>query len=350
VKHEYSDNLRNYSIAILGPLPPPNGGVSFHVQRVIIKLKKQNNRVHHFDSTQELRYRFLVIYILKLFWFMIRKKPDVVMYHTTYLRNALSELCFLVFLKKIINFKIILIEHDCRFVYQLSKKQKEQYQKILMYTHKQVCIGSRTLESFKANNLLSQNYSTESAFLPPDISDSNRLIQEYPSEIFRFIKKHKPIILANAFQLSLFNGKDLYGLDQLVDAFAMYAKNIPTAGLVLVLAQKGDAKLYDALLRQISRYTLQRNVYILLGNRTLWPLFNSADLFVRPTLSDGASVSVQEALYFNVPVIASDVCWRPPECMVYKTGDTDALYCALKKELHAKTQIKRNHLHSQPPR
>lgn len=348
MKHAYSNNLDNYSLAILGPLPPPLGGVSVHMQRVIAKLKKQNNTIYHFDSTQELRYRFLFLYLLKLAWFIIRAKPDLVMYHTTYLRNALSELRALTFLKKIIDFKLLLIEHDCRFAYHLSDQQKKSYQKILAHTHKQVCIGSRTLESFKVNNLLCAYNTLESAFLPPDVSDRNKLLQEYPPGLFAFIKQHTPIVLANAFQLSLIDGKDLYGFDQLVDAFAMYRKHSLQAGLVLMLVQKGDEKLYDNLLKQIVACNIKNNVYILLGNRTLWPLFEYADMFVRPTLSDGASVSVQESLYFNVPVIASDVCWRPPECMLYKSGDTNALYCALKKELYAKTHIKRNNLYSQP--
>ncbi len=329
MEHAYSNDLDNCSIVILGPLPPPLGGVSVHVQRVIAKLKKQNNTIHHFDTTQELRYRFLLSYLLKLSHFVFFRKPHYVIYHTTYLSNALSELRVLIFLKKVLRFKFMLIEHDCRFVYQLSEKQKNRYQKFLIHTHKQVCIGSRTLESFQKNNLLCIQQTLESAFLPPDVADRDRLLQEYPQALFTFIKEHKPIILANAFQLSLLDGKDLYGFDQLVDAFALYVKHANAAGLVLMLAQKGDGKLYDELLQQIISYNLKNNVYILLGNRTLWPLFKYADLFVRPTLSDGASVSVQEALYFGVPVIASDVCWRPTSCKLYEAGDHEKLYRAI---------------------
>ncbi len=49
----------------------------------------------------------------------------------------------------------------------------------------------------------------------------------------------------------------------------MHKKNSPRVGLVLMLAQKGDEKLYDNLLQQIAMCGLKNNVYILLGNGTL---------------------------------------------------------------------------------
>lgn len=331
-KHAYSDAIFYSTIAILGPLPPPLGGVSVHIERVIAKLKKQKNRVYHFQSTQELRYRFFLLYLCKLVFFLLYIKPDVLMYHTTYLSNALLELRFLVFLKKIMNVKIMLIEHDCRFVYALSCAQKKQYQYVLDHTDMQVCIGSRTIESFVKNNMYCKQQVVESAFLPPDVSNREQLLTIYPSTVFDFMQKHTPVILANAFQLRLMQGKDLYGFDQLVEAFACYKKNVPSAGLVLMLAQKGDVHMYATLQQQIMQYTLESAVYILEGNYVLWPLFAYVDLFVRPTLSDGASVSIEEALYFKVPVIASDVCWRPPDCILYKQGGLSAQLCKYTKQ------------------
>ena len=57
------------------------------------------------------------------------------------------------------------------------------------------------------------------------------------------------------------------------------------------------------------------------------------DVFLRPTLSDGASVSVQEALWCGTPVVASDVCLRPREVALFKTGDADDLQRVLEMQL-----------------
>lgn len=69
MKHSYTDNLHNKRIAILGPLPPPLGGVSVHVQRVIVKLTHQHNHVIHFDTCVEYRYRLFVLYLVRLLFF-----------------------------------------------------------------------------------------------------------------------------------------------------------------------------------------------------------------------------------------------------------------------------------------
>jgi len=42
---------------------------------------------------------------------------------------------------------------------------------------------------------------------------------------------------------------------------------------------------------------------------------------VRPTLWDSFGISVAEALHFNVPVIASNVCQRPERAVTFAVGD-----------------------------
>jgi glycosyltransferase involved in cell wall biosynthesis len=43
-------------------------------------------------------------------------------------------------------------------------------------------------------------------------------------------------------------------------------------------------------------------------------------------MSDMEGVSVKEALEFGTPVVASDVCVRPREAVLYKKADVDDLY------------------------
>lgn len=333
MKHRYSDNVHNQRIAVLGPLPPPLGGVAVHIERVIQKLEAQGNTVYQFNSTSEWRYRCFPLYACRLFFFLLLRRPQLIIYHTTYLSNALAELRLLILCKRLLRFKIYLVEHDCRFAYVLSAQQKKQYQQVLERVDLQVLIGTKTAASFADNGLTCKHQSVESAFLPPDTRNEAQLLTAYPVTLHDFMQTHERLIVANAFQLSLFNNKDLYGFDQLVEAFARYAQTDSRAGLILLLAQRGDEQLYAQLVARITDDQLRDRVYLLEGNYLLWPLLKKVDLFVRPTLSDGASVSVEEALYCGVNVIASDVCWRPAASKLYKAGDVGGLYHSMVRML-----------------
>ena len=55
----------------------------------------------------------------------------------------------------------------------------------------------------------------------------------------------------------------------------------------------------------------------------------ACDVFVRPTLADGDSVSVREALALGRRVIATSVGHRPPEVRLVPPGDVAALADAM---------------------
>lgn len=58
-------------------------------------------------------------------------------------------------------------------------------------------------------------------------------------------------------------------------------------------------------------------------------LIAACDVFVRPTLADGDSVSVREALALGRTVVATRVGNRPPEVRLVTVGDPDALAAGL---------------------
>lgn len=58
-------------------------------------------------------------------------------------------------------------------------------------------------------------------------------------------------------------------------------------------------------------------------------LIRGCDAFVRPTLADGDSISVREALALGVPCVASDAADRPEGVRTFPAGDADALVAAI---------------------
>lgn len=330
MKHQYTDTIRNKTIAVLGPLPPPLGGVSVHVGRVIARLKHHNDVVH-FETCVEYRYRFFAFYVIRLLLFLLRYRPHEIHLHTLYLSNGLSELIWIMRLKRLMRYDVILMEHDCRYMYKQSQEWKNKLNSLLPHVKKQIFMGNVTELSYRDNSMQSaQAVSTESAFLPPDRTDEHAILSSYPQDLFDFINQHTPVLLANAFQLSLLEGKDLYGIDQCLSALHTLKDEYTTIGFVFALATIGNKAYYDELIDSMQRYGIQHHCYMLIGQRPLWPLINKVDLFVRPTLSDGASVSIEEALWMNKPVVASNVCARPKDVITYNVSHSDDFCAALR--------------------
>jgi len=320
LNHTYSHNIQNKKIVIFGPYPPPLGGVAIHVRRVIKKLRRQNNIVSVFDTTARHRWRFW-IYLAKLFCFIFCKRPDSVYYHTIYLENSLPELQFLFFLRKIFRFDVVLIEHDCCHLYIRDDTFKKAMQCFLHQAKQVVFIGDTTYESYLHNRLTAPCFSVESAFLPPDLSRESEIIKTYPKKIFEFIDTAQPLIVANAFQLTIVEGKDLYGFDMCIHLLHYLKKQYPQIKLVFALAKIGDQTYFQTLCSMIEQKKLKKQVFFLTGQKELWPLLKYADLFVRPTLSDSFGISVAEALLLGIPAVASDVCIRQKGTVLFETGN-----------------------------
>lgn len=330
MKHAYTKGLYNKRVVVLGPLPPPLGGVSVHVQRVGALLQQQANVVCHINTCVEYRYRFLMLYLLKVTLLLLRFRPHELHLHTLYLSNSLSELCLIMLVKRMLCFEVVLIEHDCRHVYQRSKLWRDTLRRLLPHVSKHIFIGNLTLKSYQDNDLcVAQSWSVQSAFIPPDITQEQSIMASYPSTLFYFMHTHKPIVLANAFQLSLLDGKDLYGFDQCLKVLRQLKEAHQNIGWIFAMSQIGDQAYYDQLMCSIKRYQLQDRCYFLIGHHQLWPLMRCVDLFVRPTLSDGASVSIEEALWAGKPVVASDVCLRPAQVTTYNISNEHGLYKAI---------------------
>jgi len=335
LKHEYSDGIEYTIIAILGNYPPPLGGVSVHIKRVMHKFKQQHNRVHHFDTLDRTT---TAGYVMRLVWFLLRIKPGIVYYHTIDLNSRLIEFHLLTMLKKIVRFKLVVVEHNCRHLYDRSSEYKATFSRLMRAVDHLVLIGNATEKSYKANRIVTPQITTiEAAFLPPDQQEEQAILDTYPDQLRIFIKSHAFIITVNAFQLTLLEGKDLYGIDQCIELLRILGDK--NAGLIIVLGHMGDIEHYQLLKQRIKLYGLQDQCLWIMGQKELWPIIKYSQIFLRPTLSDAESVSVQEALHFKVPVVASDACIRPAKVLTFKTGNVEDFY--------AKIDHLRNHLYAQ---
>src|SRR3972149_8763076 len=284
--HRYSDMVTNKKIVILGIEPPTFGGVSVHIQRVKDRLLDQGNTVFVFNIEQQLRRKWALAYLIKLFFWLLIKRPDTVHYHGTYQRGCWGDLFILRILKYVLRFEIIIIDHDCRHLYKRGWLFKRLYTWVLKHVDKLVPIGTKNLQSYEDNGFNTTGYEVEGSFLPPVVSMASAIEHLYPSSLFIFLKEYTPVILINASFLMRIDGKDIYGLDVSFDMIAQLKKNYPDVGLIMAIANIDNQNYFDLLIRKMRGLGVSEQVFILRGQKEIWPLFKKIDLFIRPTLSD----------------------------------------------------------------
>jgi glycosyltransferase involved in cell wall biosynthesis len=116
-----------------------------------------------------------------------------------------------------------------------------------------------------------------------------------------------------------------YGMSLLLRAFELVRAERPSAALVL-FGPLAPRKLFArAGLYQLGPLAREEG----LG------LMKASDVFVRPTFADGDSTSTREALALGTRVVASDVAPRPSGVRLFRTGDPASLSEAISESLAA---------------
>lgn len=335
LKHSYTNGIVHQKIAIIGPQPPPLGGVSLHIERTSKKLERAHNTVSIFDAN---KYSRVTRYGALLIFFFIRW-PKVIYVHSLY--NNILEWLITAFYACISKAEITIVEHDCRYLDNRSVFFKYTLKKTMYLAQQQVFIGNLTLQSYQKNHIpVLKKHRIESAFLPPEINDESAILLSYPPELFAFLKNHHPIIMANGSRFIDFQGKDLYGFDRCAKLLHALKNDFPQGGLIIAIAWQGDKALYENLLALVDQLNITSSVFFVQGQRHIWPLIKRSSLFLRPTHSDGYSVSIEEAIWLNVPSIASDVCWRPEQTTTFSNNNEHEFFlkskAILKHELSSK--------------
>ena len=104
--------------------------------------------------------------------------------------------------------------------------------------------------------------------------------------------------------------------------------------LHLVFYNQYDEPYFSEVMRLVARLP-RCAVYRDLAQEEFQQLLNSSEVFIRPTLTDGDSLAVREALAIGVKVIASDSVRRPEGCLLFRTSCPEALALKIEEALMA---------------
>ena len=120
-----------------------------------------------------------------------------------------------------------------------------------------------------------------------------------------------------------------YGFELLVEAMGrLHGRHPEIACLVM-----GSGEQQAQAEQLVCERDLQNCIHFLgnVSHEKCISVMSQCDLFLRTTLADGDANSLREALSLGIPIVASDVGNRPPEAVLFRTGDVDDLVAKIEE-------------------
>jgi glycosyltransferase involved in cell wall biosynthesis len=179
-----------------------------------------------------------------------------------------------------------------------------------------ICVSQEIGNALLALGLESGRTEVLPAFL------STESIEVAPeAELQAWIGRHRPL-----FSTVLFFRPE-YGFSLLVAGLARLSRIYPAFGC-MVMGRGEQRAEAEKLVREAG---LEENILLLgdVDHDACLALMSDCDVFLRPTLEDGDSISVREALSLGVPVVASRVGARPAGAILFQSGDVEDMLAKL---------------------
>ncbi|WP_138480022.1 glycosyltransferase [Dyadobacter bucti] len=289
-------------ILILGKIPPPIGGVTVHVSRLIEWLSERNFNKFEFCDIKKRSAFYIFLKILQCRSIHL------------HISNPYIQLLFAIFCK--ITFKKLLLTYHGNWGrYGYSKNIAVNLSACLAYIP--IVQNEESLVKAKwwnRNTVLISTFIRSKRIKP--------LHKELSDKILHIRKACRMLFCTNAWNLTFDKeGKEIYGILDIVLKIA----NTPGAGLV-ISDPSGNYQPY------VKRHCpgITANIIFISENHDFRNVLALSDAFIRNTTTDGVSLSIHEAIEKNVVVLASDVVRRPAMCRLY----TDFSKVNLEEELH----------------
>ncbi len=293
-------------ILLIGPYPPPHGGVSVHVSGIHLQLIAAGERCRVLDTSRDRPGLGFAIALLRHAW-----QGWTLHVHTNG-HNLKSWLLALgCGLAGRASGGCILTLHSGMapgYLRAAPLWRRGLAAFVCSLNTRVICVSDEIRSA-----ILSLGLPPHRIEIVPACLKTERPEVSLAPAILAWIARHQPV-----FSTTLFFRPE-YGFDLLATAVARLRLRYPSVGCVVMGSgeQREDAE------RQIHETCLEENVLLLgdVKHNDCLALMSASDVFVRPTLEDGDSISVREALSLGVPVVASRIGTRPPGAILFQPGD-----------------------------
>jgi glycosyltransferase involved in cell wall biosynthesis len=334
-----SDEL---DILILGPVPPPFGGVSVHLSRFLPLLETTGLRfavLNHFASTDSA---FVVASLKRspLRYYRLPKRFPARLVHYHHSRGSTL---VAVALGRRKNARYVLTLHSPEIHRQLTSSIPfvARITKWALGRFDAIIVVNEKIELVIRDDLGGRPISILPAFLEAP-EDEYR----YETATEAFLGSGR-LLLVPAYRVQFLDGEDMYGLDTAVEAFRILGSERQDLHLAVFLALqpsgRREIQYLDRLRLRLADAGLEDRVLFAFG-LPLVPAFQHDVVVIRPTRTEGDAVSVREALQAGVPVVASDVVERPAGAVTFPAEDVEALCAAVTRVLDHSSELSKKEL------
>lgn len=318
-------------IILIGPYPPPIGGVSIHIQRLHAYLLRQgqNSTVYDLGGAGKKAQQVIPVKgLLSIFRRFTSSKAKIIHVHDYLWHRRAALLLFKLMMKSVI------------FSFHSFREDPNTFNVVLRLLLKVVttfgdafiATNSAIAEKLIGLGVDSAKITVVPAFIPPQAAEA--LTASVPGYVKAFLSEHSPIVAANAFRIVFHEGIDLYGLDMCVEVCAILQDDFPDIGFIFCLPNVGDPEYIQEIQARIQGASISAHFLIVSEEDMAFvPILAQTDLFVRPTTTDTSAISIDEALSLGVPVLASDSVERRPQVELFRNRNLDDFYTKLREML-----------------
>ncbi len=293
-----------YDIEVLGPYPPPFGGVSIHVKRLHESLKDRgvSSCVYDQYNTSDSAADVYPTNMKAMWWlkYFFKKKPKIVHFHIFSIIQYVY-----IFLLSLLNQTNIVISIHNEKILSMTPLVRYSVLFFLRYSKlaKIIVVSECVYEKLRLWGVTGVCWIP--AYIPPLVESSRALCGT-----------NKIKILYNASTVKNDVSKNVYGFDIILDL----ARQNPKCDFCLFIGDEAS----ERLISSSTEFDDLNNCYFYF-NENMVDFMSSANVFIRPNREDAFGISVQEALDLGVPAIASDVCTRSKGAILFSVENTGEL-------------------------
>ena len=308
-------------IVLLGPWPPPYGGVQVHLVALRAAIHAAGHRTavinltrHRGKEQDEVYYPAKATEVLSL---IRRLRSDVIHLHVggdlTPRLAALGALCsFLPGSRTVMTF------HSGGFPSSQKGRAMGRSHPIawaLRRHHHLIAVNGEIGDFFLKCGVRPERISVMSPYAAGVPADA------LPEPLASFFAAHDPVLVT----VGLLEPE--YDLPLQIDVLGKVRESLPGAGLIII----GSGSLESSLRAHIDSVPWCDHVLLAgdVPHASTLRAIASASVKLRTTLYDGDALAVREALKHGVPVIATETVLRPPGVHLIPMQNAEALHSAI---------------------